>query len=311
MSKSKLEWLICRDPVHIGGADSDSRGNRNPIYRLPDGTPVIPGSSLRGALREHTSQHSRYQDYEEKWFGSDNKNNEGNNNNEETKMVAGTISLGWAFPLWFPVHVMGYGNWWITCPGWLNRFWQLQGHSEGTFYTEEDVYSPNEKLTGKSVYFRWLKLTKIQHYSDSEPKLPLKGLNKKTVGFDLTKDKCLIVPDDKVNLFVEMGLVRQPRVSLRTPEEAEQSDDGSLVDNLFSIEGLPPRAVFFFAWTTRNIQERKSESTTDVNEAKTATSQKNNLTHWENFLRSEHYVGGLWSIGYGRVSILAIPELRN
>ena len=50
-----LEWLICRDPVHIGGADSSTRGNNNPIFRLPDRTPAIPGSSLRGALREHAS----------------------------------------------------------------------------------------------------------------------------------------------------------------------------------------------------------------------------------------------------------------
>lgn len=57
MKNLNLEWLICREPVHIGGADSSSRGNNNPIYRLPDRTPVIPGSSLRGALREAAEHH--------------------------------------------------------------------------------------------------------------------------------------------------------------------------------------------------------------------------------------------------------------
>ena len=51
-----VEWLICLEPVHIGGEDSSSRGNNNPIFRLPDRTPAIPGSSLRGALREGANE---------------------------------------------------------------------------------------------------------------------------------------------------------------------------------------------------------------------------------------------------------------
>ena len=290
---SNLEWLICQDPVHIGGADSDSRGNRNPIYRLPDGTPVIPGSSLRGALREDTRESNDYKNYENDWFGYVKESGE-NNDGAEAQMQAGAISLGWAFPLWFPVHILGYGNWWISCPAWLNRFWQLQGKTDNSFFTEEHVYSPNQQLLNKqSVYFRWLKLTDIKQYN--KPELPLHGLQQTTIGFKLTEDKCLIVPDSKVNLFVEMGLVRQPRVSLKSREEAEASQeaeednkDGSLVKNLFSVEGLPPKAVFFFAWTMRNVRQTEE--------------------HWQKFLHSEHYLGGLWSIGYGRVKILEIKE---
>ena len=32
-------WLVCLEPVHIGGADSSSRGNNNPVFRLPDRSP--------------------------------------------------------------------------------------------------------------------------------------------------------------------------------------------------------------------------------------------------------------------------------
>ncbi len=62
-------WLICREPVHIGGADSENRGNNNPIYRLPDRTPVIPGSSLRGALREHAEKTPSLKNTIREWFG--------------------------------------------------------------------------------------------------------------------------------------------------------------------------------------------------------------------------------------------------
>ena len=228
-----LEWLICRDPVHIGGADSSSRGNSNPIYRLPDGTPVIPGSSLRGALREHASEEEDYQQYVVNWFGSEN--NEGDRNpNEDSKMIPGAIALGWAWPLWWPVHVLGYGNWWVTCPAWLKRYWQLQGNSNQTFSGNSDeVYWINKTLKeGSSLYFRWLKLTKIKQYPKSD--LPL-------IESEIDAQKCLIVPDDKVNLFVDMGLIRQPRVNLKSREEliAELEKKENSNSSASSAEDIP------------------------------------------------------------------------
>ena len=80
-------WLVCREPVHIGGADSDSRGNNNPIYRLPDRTPVIPGSSLRGALREHAENDAQFKNLVKDWFGGDTN-----------AAAPGKISLGWGGP---------------------------------------------------------------------------------------------------------------------------------------------------------------------------------------------------------------------
>ena len=315
-----LEWLICRDPVHIGGADSSSRGNRNPIYRIPDGTPVIPGSSLRGALRE-AAEEKYDKNVVTSWFGSENQSSQ-NNSNEETQMIPGSVALGWAFPLWFPVHVMGYGNWYITCPAWLKRYWQLQGNSNWTFScNSDDVYWTNKTLPEKdSVYFRWLKLTGIKQYPNLD-RLPL-------IEAEMDAHKRLIVPDDKINLFVEMGLIRQPRVSLKSraefydelekknnksPESAngseatnnrDNSDDeteNTLVRNLFSVEGLPPGAIFFFAWTIRKIESNNAKAkSSDEKLNKFVVDQK----QWEKFLRQEHYVGGLWGIGYGRVSIL-------
>lgn len=256
-----IQWLICQEPVHIGGADSDSRGNNNPIYRLPDRTPTIPGSSLRGALREDAKNSDDYQQYVNEWFGGDNK---------ETNPNFGHISLGWGWVLWFPVHVLGFGNWWVSCPKWLNYYQRL--NQENVFnFTASQVYSTDATLANQNVYLRWLKLDNIQHYDTHQPSLPAPNI--------VPSDRRLIVPDESINLFVDMGLVRQPRVSLLD----EPNDKGSLVDNLFSVEGLPPAAVFYFAWTTRK--------------------QVNNLSEWNKFLIGEHYLGGLWSVGYGRIEI--------
>jgi CRISPR/Cas system CMR subunit Cmr4 (Cas7 group RAMP superfamily) len=95
-------------------------------------------------------------------------------------------------------------------------------------------------------------------------------------------NRLIIVPDTSINVIVDMGLVRQPRVSLSD----EPNDKGSLVQNLFAVEGFPPGAVFLITWTTRGKAE--------------------NLEKWKNFLVGEHFLGGLWSIGYGRISVSPI-----
>ncbi|MEB3830789.1 RAMP superfamily CRISPR-associated protein [Phormidium sp. CCY1219] len=253
-----IEWLICREPVHIGGADSSSRGNNNPIFRLSDRTPAIPGSSLRGALREGAEHSSEYQGYVSNWFGGKDEN-----------ISPGYIALGWGWPVWWPVHVLGYGSWWVSCPAWLNRYQQLSQQNLLNL-TEENIYATDAQLNGKTVFLRWLKLTNIQTCTLSLP-----------APSEVPPDRRIIVPSDSINLIVDMGLVRQPRVSLRD----EPNDNGSLVKNLFAVEGLPPGAVFMTSWTIRNPEKVEQ------------------IGEWEKFLRSEHYLGGLWSVGYGRIAI--------
>jgi CRISPR/Cas system CMR subunit Cmr4 (Cas7 group RAMP superfamily) len=256
-----IQWLVCREPVHIGGADSSTRGNNNPIYRLSDRTPAIPGSSLRGALREHaeeTLESSLVKD----WFGG-----------KDEDISPGAISLGWGWPLWWPVNVLGYGNWWITCPSWINRFQTLSGDSPINFSQPDQVYTTEPELNGKTVYLRWLKLTNVQHEE--------RALSAPS---DVPANRRIIVPDESINLFVDMGLVRQPRVKLLD----EPDENGNLVSNLFGVEGLPPGAVFLMNWTVRGKVQKQEE--------------------WEDFLQGEHYLGGLWSVGYGRIAISNIGE---
>jgi hypothetical protein len=115
---------------------------------------------------------------------------------------------------------------------------------------------------------------------------------------EVPSNRRIIVPNECINVFVDMGLVRQPRVNLRdrdeleniqeNPENNEDQQQSSLVKNLFGVEGLPPEAVFSINWTTREKAEE--------------------LEEWENFLYQEHYLGGLWSIGYGRIEILKIEQ---
>jgi CRISPR/Cas system CMR subunit Cmr4 (Cas7 group RAMP superfamily) len=261
-------WLICREPVHIGGADSSSRGNNNPVYRLPDRTPAIPGSSLRGALREGAERDTSCKSHVSNWFGG--------NGEDQNNMSPGRISLGWGWPVWWPVHVLGYGNWWVSCPSWINRFQQLS-HGSSLSFTRGQVYVTDSTLAGKdkNIYLRWLKLSDPEHYSESLP-LPSES--------EVQKDRCIILPDESINVIVDMGMVHQPRVSLRDKPD----EKGSLVENLFAVEGFPPGAVFMVNWACRD----KVES----------------LEEWKKFLVGEHFLGGLWGAGYGKIAISSIPE---
>jgi CRISPR/Cas system CMR subunit Cmr4 (Cas7 group RAMP superfamily) len=262
-------WLICREPVHIGGADSSSRGNNNPVYRLPDRTPAIPGSSLRGALREGAENNPSFSAQVPNWFGG--------NGEDQNNMLPGRISLGWGWPVWWPVHVLGYGNWWVSCPSWINRFQQLS-HGSALSFARGQVYVTDHGIAkeGKNIYLRWLKLSDPEHYSESLP-LPSES--------EVPKDRCIILPDESINVIVDMGMVHQPRVSLRDEPEEES---GSLVKNLFAVEGFPPGAVFMVNWACRD----KVQS----------------LDEWKQFLEGEHFLGGLWGAGYGKIAISLISE---
>ncbi len=271
-------WLICREPVHIGGADSSSRGNNNPVYRLPDRTPAIPGSSLRGALREGAEHNDLYSSHVTNWFGGKEKAESEQEEDKNNDMSPGRISLGWGWPVWWPVHVLGYGNWWVSCPSWINRFQQLS-HSSVLSFERGQVYVTDQELAGKekNIYLRWLKLSDPQHYSDP---LPTPGKD------EVPTDRCLILPDESINVIVDMGMVHQPRVSLRDKPD----DKGSLVENLFAVEGFPPGAVFMV-----NCAYRKEDASLEKDK-------------WKKFLSGEHFLGSLWGAGYGKIDISLIPE---
>ncbi|WP_051017282.1 RAMP superfamily CRISPR-associated protein [Dactylococcopsis salina] len=116
-----------------------------------------------------------------------------------------------------------------------------------------------------------LKLSNVQHYKEALP-----------APNDVPPNRRIIVPDESINLFVDMGLVRQPRVKLLD----EPDHKGNLVSNLFGVEGFPSGAIFLMNWTTRGEVEKPQE--------------------WASFLKGEHYLGGLWSVGYGRIAISEI-----
>ncbi|WLT40398.1 hypothetical protein NON20_24255 (plasmid) [Synechocystis sp. B12] len=170
--------------------------------------------------------------------------------------------MGWCWPLWWPLHVLGYGNWWVSCPGWLNRYKQQVPNTRLPGLDRSKVYTTDPTLKGQNVYLRWLKLTDLQEVDQTQLPKPE----------EISGDRLIIVPDESISVMVDMGMVRQPRVSLLDVPDAK----GNLVQNLFGVEGYPPGAVFHFAWTARGQLK----------------SQPDDLL--KTFFHAEHHVGGLW-----------------
>ena len=80
------------------------------------------------------------------WFGGQNA--------DDDNISPGAIAVSWGWPVWWPVHVLGYGNWWVSCPAWLNRFQQLSGGP--ALNLSQDIWVTDNALEGKTVYLRWL-----------------------------------------------------------------------------------------------------------------------------------------------------------
>ena len=82
------------------------------------------------------------------------------------------------------------------------------------------------------------------------------------------------------------------------------------MDNLFSVEGFPPGAVFFFSWNLRKVEKNENNKNNQDNNEKDNKYEKLEK-EWKAFLVSEHHLGGLWSIGYGRINILEQVDPRS
>ena len=105
--ETRILAIFTRTPLHVGAGNSvgavDSPIMRERHTRIP----VIPGSSLKGVLRDEFPKTERT------WlFGSDDQKNPS----------AGALLIGEARVLAFPVRSAKGAFAWITCPLVLNRF---------------------------------------------------------------------------------------------------------------------------------------------------------------------------------------------
>lgn len=109
----KILYIFTRTPLHVGAGASVGAIDQPIIRERHTGFPVIPGSSLKGVLRDVCRRDHTLKNKEEAIFGKQDD--------------AGKLALGEAKVLAFPVRSAKGSFAFVTCPLALERFYREKG----------------------------------------------------------------------------------------------------------------------------------------------------------------------------------------
>src|SRR5260370_21863175 len=113
MSKSRILYLFTRTPLHVGAGSSVGAIDQPIVRERHTGFPVIPGTSLKGVLRDTARRDEQLRPDVDRIFGKQDD--------------AGRLSLGEAKLLAFPVRSAKGSFAFATCPLALERFVREHG----------------------------------------------------------------------------------------------------------------------------------------------------------------------------------------
>jgi CRISPR-associated protein Cmr4 len=112
----RILYIFTRTPLHVGAGTSVGAIDQPIIRERHTGFPVIPGSSIKGVLRDACRNHSALASKEESIFGKQDN--------------AGKLTFGEAKVLAFPVRSARGSFAFITCPLALERFLRERGGND-------------------------------------------------------------------------------------------------------------------------------------------------------------------------------------
>lgn len=244
--------LLARTPVHVGAGNSVGAVDSPVMRERHTRVPIIPGSSLKGVLRDL-------------WYGEDKAADRhwlfGNEQNaDKENFQAGALLIGEARVLAFPVRSARNAFAWTTCPLALRRYARDAGVSlDIPDITSEDVCyaSPGLVMDDKVV---------LEEYCLSVAGTPdvagaLADLSDDPVWKDLDK-RLVILHDEMFAYFVEHACEVVTRVRI-------DDDSGTVSEGaLFNQENVPSETLFYAVIaaqdTRRNGQLEAGKSASDA-----------------------------------------------
>ncbi len=297
-------------PLHVGATAGEESGNLNLIFRDQfTQTGIIPGSSIRGRLRsemrlarqifleqelakkgtritpdtqfEITNAQGETDDvtklewltYKARELGISTPSDKDENLWYGHEAVAGEsnstteslVKFEYASILWLPVFCPSQPIVWVTCPRWLKRYKRLAGDAVKADWSAIKVYSGSQELdrNNNKLFFNFGFLT-IDH-----PKQNL------TEWFPDQKERpAVVVGDDEIAMIHDMALYRQTRIAMEK--------DQKVVENFFGVEALPEETILIFPIAHRADEKGQT---------------------WKPFSKTDVYLGGLESIGFGHCEV--------
>lgn len=238
MKNTKTMYLFARTPVHVGAGNSvgavDSPIMRERHTRIP----IIPGSSLKGVLADLWAG-----DVDEK--GKRNKDSElvalfGSDDDKTAS--AGTLLIGEARALAFPLRSAKGGFAWITCPHVLRKWKEdTKANFEVPNVENEDCLASNGVClkNGNVVVLEEYKFTARGNVSADICNAFAGVMPDVSIWKDEIKEKLAIVSDELFSYFVENAceIVSRIRIDDKTGVVAKGA--------LFNQEQCPSETMFY------------------------------------------------------------------
>ncbi len=237
---AQVSYLYLLSPLHTGGASQE--GNLVGIARESHtDLPYLPSSTIRGRLRASTPETDR-----NKLWGNTIADVMGGTNSNLTQ---GTLWVGDACILWFPVPSLSHGVVWVSSPLLLRRWLRLQEQPADIPAVGSFSGGDRQKLYLKDAIFRANQLTPWQNW---RAYLPEGNSEIQTI------DKVLVLSDRDCQVLIQSSLWRQVRVNL---------DDSKIVQGGFRYEeAIPPETLMFFAWNVTVTAHDNSEAVRKLQE---------------------------------------------
>ncbi|HEY2292148.1 MAG TPA: type III-B CRISPR module RAMP protein Cmr4 [Thermoanaerobaculia bacterium] len=223
-------------PLHVGCGQDVGVVDLPVIRERTTGYPFIPGSGLRGSLRDLCSRKAA--DDVDELFGPDATALE----DENASRHAGCVAVHDAHLLLFPVRSQVAPFLWITCPAALRRFSRHAGlllEDGGGWQIDPGAAPGEEELQGSfqeaSVY-----LEEIDFTAKPFPAMLPPWLAKLAAALEAPEiaDRAALVSDATFHYFVTHAtqVIQHNRLTAaKTVAEGQ----------LFSVEAVPPEAYFY------------------------------------------------------------------
>lgn len=228
--KKMTMTLFARTPVHVGAGNSvgavDSPVQRERHTKIP----IIPGSSLKGVLSDLWNEDFKRTETGKKLFGEDD-------NNADAK--SGSLLIGEARVLAFPVRSAKGMFAWISCPLVLRRFQR----ETGTEFSVPDVEHEDAQAFDSVTLGKQVVLEEYVFKTTGKPDVKIVQALEKLVDNDPVWngiDKQLVIVSDEIfQHFCEHACEVVTRIRV--------NDETGVVDNgaLFNLEQVPSETLFY------------------------------------------------------------------
>jgi CRISPR-associated protein Cmr4 len=281
-------------PVHVGSGQDVGLVDLPVIRERTTGHPFLPGSGIRGALRDRCEAKERETGNDtpltRRLFGDD----------REGEISAGCLSFLDAHLLLFPVRSVPGPFVWITCPFVIDRCRRLVHELTGT--ASSLTLPPTPPAEGS--YLGGSDQTYLEEYSFVKGSGSWSWNGFTDAGVDAAR--VLLLCDADFLHFVRHATIVRQRNRLSTAKTV-------LGGNLFSVE-MVPAETWFFGFTGATRERIDTEDNTDAEKEKKLAAAMDNktaakklrelLTGKEEGAETHVILGGDESVGLGITRML-------